>query len=585
MLTTIFTNRSIYKMLSIKKLAAISLFIVLVIPACKKKIDYAYDNRPGQAAGVTLNTRLVNLIGYRELQIGEKRLTSFLPPDREGYYGSPGTMRVTPYFPQTGQLTTVYSLPGEFLSSDGYIHDILLTTLSGRDAVGAIGENDRFSIRDYGRTPMDYYRVRYEASFSDSMFAVPRDITASSNPANFKIRILNLSTNPDYYQRQGKMTLAFSDGRPVSSKTSAIDRGKYSDYIELPYGTYQFKVLAEDEREVPHKAVSFTENAGSSINILNPNTGTLMAIGEGDPGPAGFNDSWLNYAPVRTFQPGGVYTIVVSNITGWSEAMPGSNGETIGVIVNCFQVIADISEPLNHQYARVQAVNTLPGSSVKWQVNGNDLGTTGYTETTAYLPFLTGKHAIKAVDGQGAVLAEQEVSLLPGDNITAWVYRQGDGTAITLSNNNLSGIYGTPVNGNDGSASTRRDAYPYWLRFMNFCTDVQDVTFTANNGQPLGAGTQAASQNILYGVQKTIDPYIRQGYNFSTSILAYASKPGVIPGNWIHTIQPLPASTFIKNIGLYKTEGKPNSEPGIYTVALVGQLNQEAKLILIKHNQ
>lgn len=43
------------------------------------------------------------------------------------------------------------------------------------------------------------------------------------------------------------------------------------------------------------------------------------------------------------------------------------------------------------------------------------------------------------------------------------------------------------------------------------------------------------------------------------------------------------------NIDLYKTTGKPNSEPGIYTVALIGSTAvnaaEKAKMIVIKHNR
>lgn len=563
----------------------ILLLIIWMTSGCKKKVDFEYDNRPNPRAEAALNTRLVNLMGYRELKIGDKRLTSFLPPDNEGYYGGAGTMRVTPYFPQTGQLSTVYSFPSEFLNNDGYIHDVFLTSLSVKDAIGQAKSLD---IKDYGRTPMDFYVVRYADSYSDSTFVIPRDITTSSNPENFKIRILNLSTDPDYFQRDGRMSLAFADGTPVSNSTSHVARGAYSDYIELPYGTYQFKVLTDDEREVPAKAAGTTESVSPILNIVNPNTGTLMAIGNGTPGVAGYSDSWLTYAPIKTFQPGGVYTVVVSNVTGYSEAIAGSNGETVGVICNSFQIINDVAEPLNNYYARVQAVNAQPGIDVKWQVDDIDIGSTAYTSHTAYQPFLTGKHIVKAFNGQGILLAEKEVSLLPGDNITAWLYLHKDGKpAITSSNNNLSGFFSESTNGNDGSYLPRRDAFVHWIRLMNFCPDIEDVTFTANNGQPL-SGQPGASSNVLFGLQKIDNPYARMVYNFSTSILTYASGPNVVPGNWVQNIEPLPSRAFIKNINLYKTAEKPNAEPGIYTVALMGKLEGaapgHAQLILIKHN-
>jgi hypothetical protein len=561
--------------------------VVLLLSAasCKKKIDFSYDNRPNQNAGITLNTRLVNLIGYREMQIGDKRLSSFLPPDREGYYGAPGTMRTTPYFPETGQLGTTFAFPGEFLSSDGYIRNIWLTSLSQRDVIAGA---DSFDIKDHGRAAMDYYMVRYAGNYDDSLFSIPRDITSPSDPTKFKIRILNLGINPDLYQRQGAMTLSFADGSAVNATTSNVARGAYSDYIELPYGSYQFKVLTADEREVPAKAPSAIDAGSPSINILNPNTATLMGVG-GDPGVAGFDDSWLSYAPIKTYQPGGVYTIVVANTTGWSQAQAGTNGETIGIITNTFQIINDISEPQNISYARVQGVNTIAGNnSISWKIAGKQIGNSAYTFATGYQSVTVGKHAITATDAQGTVLAEYQIDLRAGDNITAWAYQKDGKTAISVSANNLSGSYNLSSNGNDGTYQMRKDVYPFWIRFMNFCGNLDDVTFTSNNGQGL-SGQNGAATNVIYATQKVEQPYVMMNKNFKGHLLVYQSKPGVTPGNWESGIAAFDSRNFIQNIGLYKTAGKPYSEPGIYTVALMGGVGQaapaNAKIVLIKHNQ
>jgi hypothetical protein len=561
--------------------------LLLVVPlamgACKKKIDFEYDNRPDTLPVSNSNTRLVNLAGYREIQIGDKRLTSFMQPNADGGYGTPGTMRVTKYFPETGQLSTTYSIPTEFIGGDGYIRNIYLSAMGSRDITPMIAP---FDLKDQGRIPMDYYVACYteKADYSEGVvFPVQRSVSASNNPANFRVRVLNLSSSPDQYGRQGNVTLSWADGTPVNTVTSHIQRGGYSDYIELPYGTHQLKILNDDGREVPYKS------PGSlvGINIINPVTGTLMAIGEGDPGPAGFNDSWLTYAPLRTYQPGGVYTIVVSGMGGYGYANPGSNGEVLGVFTNCFQVINDVSEPVNSNYARVQGVNTIAGREVKWKIDGKDLGTTAYTAQTNYSAVIIGEHTMQVTDLQGAVLAEQKISLQAGDNISAWSYLTKNGAAaISISSNNLSGIYSLAVNGNDGSYAGKKDAFPYWVQFMNFCPDLDEATFTARNGTPLSG---ESSRHVLFGKAKTEYVYTSMGRNFSTELLVYASTPSITPGNWVSSITPLKASTFIKNIDLYKTPNKPNSESGIYTVALVGSTaagaTEKAKLILIKHNQ
>lgn len=563
------------------KVFLLSLLVLQGFSSCKKKVDFEYDNRPNQTAISNSLTRLVNLIGYREIQIGDKRLSSFLQPDKEGSYGTPGTMRITPYFPTTGQLSTVFSIPSEFVGADGIVKDIQLSSFALKDYALP---TKPFSVKDYGRAGMDYYLARFGNDFKDSMFAVPRDIANSSNPANFKIRILNLSTKSAAYGRKGKMTLAWADGTPVSANTTSIDVGDHSQYAELPFGTYQFKILCEDGREVPSKSFS---GGFVTINILNPNTGTLMGAGEGTPGVAGYSDSWSTYAPLKTYQPGGIYTIVIANTGGYKEARPGSNGETTDIFTNCFQVVSDISEPINATYGRVQASNVVPGAEVKWLVDDKELGSTNYTQQTDYLTLIVGKYQVKAVDKTGKTLATTTLNLLAGDNVTTWLYTDRNGAAaIGVSNNNLSGVYNTVVNGNDGSYAALKDPFPTWIRFMNFSANLDDVTFTGNNGVMFNA---EGSKNLSYATQKTNDVYVKQALNFSSNILVYASKPGVLPGNWIENVNPLPSTAFIKNIDLYKTPSKPNSEPGIYTVVLVGKANgtgdEKAKTILIKHNK
>lgn len=553
---------------------------MMILGACKKKIDFEYDNRPNQLHITNSSTRLINLIGFREIQIGDKKLSSFLAPDNEGYYGGPGSMRLTNYFPETGQLSTVYNLPTEFIGADGFIRNIELSSLSTKDAAPKKGP---FDIKDNGRIPTDYYVARTGRGYTDTLVKVDRNISSPSNPANFKVRILNLGTDVDHFGKQGKMTLTWADGTSINSKTSDISRFQYSDYIEIPYGTYQLKVITEDGRELPHKAVG----SPITINILNPVTGTLMGIGTGSPGTAGFNDIWKTYAPLKTYQPGGVYTIVIGNITGYNEASPGTNGETLAIITNCFQVINDISEPVNTTFSRVQGVNTIAGKQVKWLVDGTEIGSTEFTKYTPYSSLITGKHLVKVTDMQNSLLAESTIHFSPGDNISLWAYEQKDGKAgLTISNNNLSGFYSTPVNGNDGSYAALRDAYPHWIKFFNFCPDLEEVTFTSNNGVLFGAD---GSKHLQYSQPKVNDIYGRMQINFNNDILVYQSKNSVLPGNWLSNIPALNSTGFIKNINLYKTPNKPNSEAGIYTVALVGKLNatgnDKAKMIIIKHNQ
>jgi hypothetical protein len=339
-------------------------------------------------------------------------------------------------------------------------------------------------------------------------------------------------------------------------------------------------VLDQDNREVQ----------GNSSFTLNTSTGTLMDY-YGDRGVGGKSDTWLTYAPIKTFQPGGVYTIVVSMNYDCEIPTGNPNGETIKTEGNTFRIISDISEPVNNVYARVQGVNAIDGQDVQWLVNDQPLGdVVSFTKPTIYKSYVTGNYTLKAVDKKNVLIAQKEISLQPGDNLTAWLYKEANGApAITVSANNLSSKFYTGKAEEEGSYSTFKDGTPNWLRFMNLCSETNEVTFTTDNGQPFlpmaGSVAANASQHILLGKSVTQDPYVQLILNMPGQILTYASGPGVTPGDWLQQITPLNSRDFIANPSLYKTPSLPNREPGYYTVALVGNTVSTARMIIIKHNK
>lgn len=557
------------------------LLSIAVVSSCKKKFDVGYDNRPNPEPTINSSTRLVNLVGATELEINGEKLTSFLMPDKDGGYG-PGNIQGTTYFPGSGRMSTLFTIPMQYVNGAGIINNVMLTSL-GPKAV--VPPKRLFNIKDNYNDPHDYYYTWFTpntGSLQDSMFAIPRGISPSANPKNCRVRLLNLGATPDDFH-SGAMSLSWADGTIIDGLAN-VAPGHYSEYIDVPYGSYQFKVLDDAGKQVPSKG-------NIDINVLNPQTGTLMLSGgAGAPGLGGFSDSWLTYAPLKTYQPGGLYTIVVARV-GSYNIPTGNPGETVNILTNCFHVIADITEPINNTYARMQAVNVLPGKTIQWQVDGVALGSTdAFATPTIYDRFITGNHTIQALDGQGALLAEAQYQLLPGDNITAWAYPKKDGSiAISCSANNLSTQYFNGSAGNDGSYSMLQDVSPYWMRFMNFCTDMDEVTFTAGNGQNFAGGNNTARLHIKPGMRVIQDPYVRLSLNSPDKVLVYASQPDVVPGNWLSDIAPLHSADFIANASLYKTPSIPNSEPGIYTVALIGSTKpgaiEKARMIIIKHNQ
>ncbi|MBO9727306.1 MAG: hypothetical protein J7623_01580 [Chitinophaga sp.] len=554
----------------------------LMLSACSKKLDYAYDNRMVQQPITPSAIRLVNLAGATELSVRGEQLTSYQLPDYEGYYGESNT-KGTFWFPENGRLGSTYTIPRAFVIN-GWVDSVMLSSLSIRN----YAPNPRpLRMKDDDANPKDYYFVRFRpnpAGLMDSLFEVPRGISPAADPAGFKLRLLNLSATitgsiPPGIYRTGPMSVTLADGTTVPG-LSNIAPGQYSDYVELPYGTYQFRVLDNKGNQV--------QGANSLLNVINPLTGTLMDI-QGVPGIGNWKDTWLNYAPVKTFQPGGIYTIVVAST--YDAGIPNGNptGETYKSENNTFRIIADIAEPVNLTYARLQGVNVVAGKKITWQVDGQPLGEAlAFAKQTSYVHYITGKHIVKALGDDGKVVAESNIDLQPADNLTAWLYPRKDGSAaISFVANNLSGRY---YNGNatdNGSWSAMKDIFPFWIRCMNFCPDLDEVTFTQNDGQPL-PGLYAASQHIFLGKPVMDVPYVMMPVNFPQRVLAYASAPGVTPGDWITNITPLKSRDFIARPELYKTPSLPQSEPGIYTVALVGSTavnaTEKARMIIVKHN-
>ncbi|NML23589.1 hypothetical protein HHL16_22105 [Pseudoflavitalea sp. G-6-1-2] len=558
---------------------------VILLTGCKKKLDFEYDNRLSKEPIAGSITRIVNITGSDQLRINNTKLTAFIAPAIDGSYGEKET-RGTIYFPENGRIGvgTAFTVPQMFVGADGQINNIQFSSLGNRQA---LPPSRSFVAKNDPNNATDYYYVRYRPnreSYLDSLIAVPRSISPSSNPASFRIRLVNLSSDADRNSlpgmfRKGAMTLAFADGTPLAGM-AAVEPGKYSEYIDVPYGTYQFKVLDSDGKEVP----------SSSSYVMNPQTGTLMDL-YGEPGIGGKMDTWLTYAPIRSYQPGGVYTIVVSMNTDCSIPTGNPNGETYNAEGNTFRIIADIADPVNMTYARMQAVAAIPGTTVQWKTGNGNLGKPiGFAEATAYQSFITGVQSVKAYDNNGKLLAEKELKLEPGDNITAWLFTAADGKpAISFVANNLSGKFFNGKAGEDGSYSMYKDGFPTWMRLMNFCPQLNEVSFRADNGQQfiVGAGSKAASatDHILLGKPVVSDAYVQFMLNHPARVLAYASAPGILPGNFMTHVAPLENRRFIARPDLYKTASLPNKEPGVYTVAIVGETVAAARMIIVKHNQ
>lgn len=576
-----------------KMMQAVKYFLAILLLsglwACKKsKSDYLFQEQPPLPPLTASTVRLMNMgRAATELIINDTPLTSFQQPNIEGYYLE---SRPTIYF-QNGRLGASYTIPQRFIKAGGSAHIRIGSMIFGDKNIQYPKD---FDIHEDVNNPTDFYNVLYGAHGDagslgdDSLFAIPRSISPPAAPERFKVRLLNLSSAPDVASLDGNMTLILADGTKVSATTSSIAPGKYSDYIELPYGTYQFKVMTDDGKVLPAVKV----NSDELLNIVGKATATMTT------GDNPVVDTRLTYAPTRAYQPGGVYTIMVCANAGFSYKDPGSS-YAAPITFNSFRIIADNKEALNITYGRLQAANAIPGQPVTVNVDGLPLAEGGlaYSKSSAYKILVAGAHTVTLHDASGKKLAEQPLTISGSDNYTAWVYPGDNGQpALRIVANNLSGSFYLPGNskGDDGSNDQYSVSMPFKVRFLNLSIDIPEVTFTGANGALLSgyltySGT--ASQHLSRGQVATDQPYIffspLTGIN---KIGVYASAPGVLPGDWLIDIPQLNGSDFIARPDLYKN-GLPAYETGVYTVALTGTLHPKnpgqvpARMIIIKHNQ
>lgn len=551
------------------------LLVVLAFNACKKdKVDMEYDNRKVTDARKSSSVRLVNLSGFNQAIVNGDTLTNYVI--RESNTPLSGSYPATPYFKDNGRLSTTWSIP-----QDLFVNSAL--TLKTQNINSASnGPVKEFILKEEAQ-PVDYYLVTSLEKKDDgnpvliyNQVQVKRAIAAPSDPSKFKVRILNLSAGSDdgVENLVGPLTLSWADGTSVSTATTNIMPGKYSEYIELPYGANQFKVLTQEGFQVS-AVTSETINSDNSTLFSSPN---------------------LTYAPIKTYFPDGIYTIVVSSQSTLIPYPGSGTGETITAYQNVFRIINDISEPANLTYSRLQGINAMPGmEGVKITLNGEALGSAiNYSAHTDYKAYITGNYKVEAWNSSGAKLAETDLTLEANKNFSLWFYPDVKGNpTIKAVANDLSGTYFGLLYGE--VYGYVKQAFPVNVRFLNFSPDVPYLTVTGTDGElfnglyPVDAN---AVNNLMSGVPPVNAPYLMiRPESGAYQFMAFRSTPSIVPGTWAKDIPVLTGQNLIARPELYVRTGLPNHEAGIYTVALIGSTKantpaaQKAKMIILKHNK
>ncbi|NIG55412.1 hypothetical protein F3J22_18115 [Chitinophaga sp. Cy-1792] len=545
--------------------------MLLLGTACNKsKTDVRPGNEPDYSNMAKSTVRLITF-NKTDLIVNSTRVTNWYATTLSNPVDLPYP---TPYFPASGKFNGSWYLPQQFLDNKGQA-----TIKAGNP--GGTGQPDfiadSFQVQEDYYKPWDYYLGTSAAAKNGiySMTAVPRNTALPGDPTHIRIRLVNIGMATG--NGSGTLSLAYANGTPVSTTTSGIANHSWSDYIELPYGSYQFKVLIDGSGlQIPGRPALLTDAASQ----------TNYSLG----------GTQVYYAPVQTFQPGGVYTIVVAQMSSVYQY------KEYPLYPNCFTVVTDVDPAANLTYGRLQLVNAFDESEkgMVIQVDGVSQVPVTYGNAGGYTILVAGTHHIKATDATGKTAMEKDITIRGGDNLTLWAYPATDNSiAMSVIPNNMGGLRsnGTNADGSDG-ANNSYDPLKYKVlvqtRFLNLCPDLPYVSFTAKNGALFTEAmfsAAAAAQQLQPGLAPSAVtvpyPYIDLGVVTGGAVEAYQSQPGVLPGNRLINVPALTKMDFVKMPAMYFLDGNAGAESGVYTVALIGRNNssQHPRMIVVKHNQ
>ncbi|WP_437918026.1 hypothetical protein [Sphingobacterium sp. LRF_L2] len=521
---------------------------------------------------------------YEQVVANGKMVTNIVRP----YEGSE-------YFPDRGMYggiwqAPVWEIPQE-LFEEGTIDFYMNKAIDNGDQ-----NSLNFTVEEDNTVHLDHYIIPPLLDGSAEIVTTERSVASSSKPDHFKIRVLNLTrkvSNGNVIEDvSGPVTLAYADGSAVHKATTAIpvDNGG-SEYIELPYGTYQFKLLTADGRQISGNNIE-NDNGDNLVISIDPATSRATT-------QTGAGSALLTYAPIKTYQPGGVYTLVVC---------PMQFG---GTVQNGFVRIVDNIIPINSAYARVQAVNAHIGQLVSFYVNGEELQSNlAYNNYSAYKIVSTGDVKVEARAASGEIIASTTSHVDAGANVSAWLYTNTEGIAeLKMVFNDLSGVAYRGINSDDAYYNKQTYDMPLAFRFLNLSADFEQVSFTMNDGKSLltdnpfnlqyrgytYAKDESAVYNLEPGKIPVKFPYVYFHFNSTTpfDLFVFRSNAGTIPGVWANDVPVFASSGFVDNAELYSQVGRtvPTYETGYYTLALIGRTGadvpaaEKAKVWKVKHNK
>lgn len=564
-----------------------------ILNSCRKdKLNHTMDHSAPWDSAALSNIRIINSPEYLNVVAnGKDTLTTWafnrLVSASTFYvqpYANIWSIGPSKYFLQSGQLGRTWRVPQSLFDQKGHLQLTfdLLEGFPDPDTNPVYGLPDSISIQQ-GAQPMDYY-LGYLYYNNSYYLAAKRDETPPSRRDYFKIRVINRAddiaftgnASGNMQDLWGPVTLTYADGTPVSQTTSYVGESVASDYVELPYGKYQFRLLSATGWLIP---------GGDGTAVIDPPTASE------DMG--NFTGNYQVYAPILSFQPGASYTIIVyPNKFGYV-----TQGAVYPIYQNAFRIIKDNGYSMpNTGFCRTQCVNALPGQdNLDFRLDGtHGIRDIAYGKASDYVDLnAPDSMKVEAVDKNGRVLASMSYPVQANQNYTAYVYPDMAGVPqLAVVANDLSGDAEVTNHGQDmGGTWLTPDFMPFSKKFLNFCPDIPYATFTLGDGSPTG---RAESDNLQPGLPYPDYPwYNEKKPDNPFGIMVYRSAPNKVPGTWADDIAELHGQDFIANKDLYRNfnGNLPVQEPGFYTIALIGRTgpnvppSQQAKMIVIKHNK
>jgi hypothetical protein len=415
----------------------------------------------------------------------------------------------------TSFVPTPVSLPEKVLDQSGNANVLLAVAapfVAGGNVRYTTNVNTDTVLPDNPNNPTDYYITPATKTFGDVNYvitAVSRSATPPTVPSNIKVRIVNMASLTDTFKRTGQLTMTYADGiTPVGAITTGVPVGVASEYVEIPYNTYMFRLFNQNGVEVPE--------AG------------------------GVSSTFHNY------QPGGVYTLYV-----YSNPLGGC-----GITTNGFSVITDVRAPVNTSFGMMQFVNTIPATTYSLSLDNTNIGNAvPFRGVSGYQTMSLGIYSMRLTDQNGQTAVQQNFTINPNDNWTVWSYMKNGKPALSVTASDLSNPNGLSMRLMNFSLDVPYITYTYNGQVLPvlYNSDGQYFTYYPDiNDTTSGAG---ASENLAIGVPAMHLPYVTPTLPLQVN-KSDAGPPPFVPGVPLISVRQLQSSDITLQ--------------GVYTVALTG---------------